>query len=56
MPLAINAMQWWLSPRPEAGLAIRLGGPALLVSLYSLAIVFFYFFTGWAQLGRIASV
>ncbi len=56
VPLVSRAMQWWLSPRPEAGRAIRWGGPALLVSLYALAIVFFYFFTGWAQIGPITSL
>ncbi len=56
MPLAIRAMQWWLSPRPGAGRAVRWGGPALLVSLYALAIVFFYFFTGWVHISPITSL
>ena len=56
MPLAIRAMQWWLSPPPGAGRAVRWGGPALLISLYALAIVFFYFFTGWVHISPITSL
>ncbi len=56
MPLAIRTMRWWLSPRPDAGSAVRWGGPALLVALYALSIVFFYFFTGWAQIAPITSL
>ena len=56
MPLAIRAMQWWLSPRPDAGSAVRWGGPALLVLLYAVAIVFFYFFTGWVHITPITSL
>jgi len=53
MPLAIKAMQWWLSPRPQAGSLVRWGGPVLLVSLYAISIVFFHFFTGWVHIAPI---
>jgi uncharacterized protein len=53
MPLAIRAMRWWLSPRPDAGSWVRWGGPVLLISLYAIAIVFFHFFTGWVHIAPI---
>jgi antibiotic biosynthesis monooxygenase (ABM) superfamily enzyme len=56
MPLATRAMQWWLSAPPGAGRAVRWGGPAVLVALYALFIVFFYFFTDWVHISPITSL
>jgi antibiotic biosynthesis monooxygenase (ABM) superfamily enzyme len=56
MPLAIKAMQWWLSPPPEAPRSVRWRGPVLLVCLYALAIVFFHFFTDWVHITPISSL
>jgi hypothetical protein len=56
MPLAIRAMQWWLSPPPGAGRAVRWGGPALLVSLYALLILFFYFFADWVHISSVTNL
>jgi antibiotic biosynthesis monooxygenase (ABM) superfamily enzyme len=56
IPLASKAMQWWLSPRPDAGPAVRWGGPAALVCLYAVAIVFFHFFAGWVHVTPITSL
>jgi hypothetical protein len=56
IPLATKAMRWWLSPRPGAGNAVRWGGPALLVCLYAISIVFFYVFTGWVHITPITSL
>jgi antibiotic biosynthesis monooxygenase (ABM) superfamily enzyme len=56
IPLASRATQWWLSPRPDAGSAVRWGGPALLVCLYAIAIVFFHFFAGWVHVTPIKSL
>lgn len=56
MPLAVKGMQWWLSPPLGARTLVRWGGPALLVSLYALSIAFFYFFTGWVQIGPVTSL
>jgi uncharacterized protein len=56
MPLAIRATHWWLYPGPGAGSTIRWGGPALLVCLYAVAIVFFHFFAGWVHVAPITSL
>jgi hypothetical protein len=56
IPLASRAMGWWLSPSPDAGSAVRWGGPALLVALYAVSIVFFHFFTGWVHISPITSL
>ena len=39
-----------------AGTAVRWGGPAVLVCLYAVSIVFFHFFTGWVHITPIASL
>jgi antibiotic biosynthesis monooxygenase (ABM) superfamily enzyme len=56
IPLASRAMQWWLSPRPGAGPRVRWCGPALLVCLYAVSIVFFHFFANWVHIAPIKSV
>ena len=56
IPLASRAMGWWLSPQPDAGNAVRWGGPALLVCLYAVAIVLFHFFAGWVHVTPVTSL
>jgi antibiotic biosynthesis monooxygenase (ABM) superfamily enzyme len=56
MPLATRGMRWWLSPSPGAGRAVRWGGPAVLISLYAVLIVFFYFFTEWVHISPVTSL
>ena len=43
-------------PAPGSRMRVRWGGPALLISLYALAIVFFHFFTGWVHISPITSL
>jgi hypothetical protein len=52
----LRAMQWWLSPRPDAGPVVSWGGHLLLVCVYAVAIVFFHFLAGWVHATPITSL